>query len=55
MLKGKNMKPKQILLWDPDFTKVTKEEADRIRKAEESGFVDDSEIDWSHLKTVVKE
>ena len=44
---------KLVLAWDPDFTKVTEEEADRIRKAEESGFVDDSEIDWNHLKTAV--
>ena len=55
MLKGKGiMKPKQILAWDPDFTKVTEEEAERIRKAEESGFVDDSDIDWDHLDAIDK-
>lgn len=37
---------KLILAWDPDFTKVTPEEAAEIEAAENSGFVDDSEIDW---------
>jgi len=35
--------------WDPDFTKVTPEEAQRIKAAEESGFVADCDIDWDHL------
>ena len=39
----------QIEAWDPDFTKVTQEEAQRIKAAEESGFVEDSDIDWVHL------
>lgn len=40
---------KLVKAWDPDFTKVTKEEAESIKKAEESGFVDESEIDWNDL------
>ena len=45
---------KLVLAWDPDFTKVTEEEAERIQKAEESGFVDDSDIDWDHLDAIDK-
>ena len=40
---------KLVLAWDPDFTKVTPEEAARIKAAEESGFVDDDEIDWEKI------
>lgn len=35
--------------WDPDFTKVTPEEAARIDAAEKSGFVADGDIDWNNL------
>ena len=38
-----------VLAWDPDFTKVTKDEADRIAEAEASGFVDESDIDWNSV------
>ena len=40
---------KLVLAWDPDFTKVTPEEAARITEAENSGFVAESEIDWDNL------
>lgn len=40
---------KLVLAWDPDFTKTTPEEALRIDAAEASGFVDDSDIDWSKI------
>ena len=40
---------KLVLAWDPDFTKVTPEEAERIKAAEESGFVSESEIDWDNI------
>lgn len=40
---------KLVLAWDPDFTKVTPEEAKLIEEAENSGFVDESEIDWDNL------
>lgn len=40
---------KLILAWDPDFTKVTPEEAEKIKAAENSGFVDDEQIDWDHI------
>ena len=44
---------KLVKAWDPDFTKVTPEEAQRIQAAEKSGFVADSEIDWDHLEDIV--
>ena len=40
---------KLVLAWDPDFTKVTPEEAKRIAEAEESGFVSEDEIDWDNI------
>ena len=40
---------KLVLAWDPDFTKVTKEEAKQISEAEKSGFIDESEINWDNL------
>ena len=42
---------KMVKAWDPDFTKVTPDEARRIEAAEQSGFVDDSDIDWEHIGT----
>lgn len=42
---------KMVKAWDPDFTKVTPDEARRIEAAERSGFVDDSDIDWEHIGT----
>lgn len=40
---------KLVLAWDPNFTKVTPLEAIRIKAAEESGFVDDYDIDWDKI------
>lgn len=40
---------KLVLAWDPDFTKVTPQEAELIKDAEENGFVKESDIDWDHL------
>lgn len=36
--------------WDPDFTKLTPEEARRLKKAEEGEYVDEADIDWDHLE-----
>ena len=44
---------KLVKAWDPDFTKVTPEEAQRIKAAEESGFVVASAIDWDNLSAIV--
>jgi len=41
---------KLVLAWDPDFTKLTPEEARRLKEAEEGEFMDESEIDWEHLE-----
>ena len=40
---------KPVLAWDPAFTKVTDDEAARIRTAEESGFVPADKISWDDL------
>ncbi len=40
---------KLVLAWDPDFTKVTAEEAKRIEDAENSGYVDADDIDWESI------
>lgn len=37
------------LAWDPDFTKVTPKEHAEIERAEQSGFISDSDIDWDNL------
>lgn len=42
---------KLVLAWDPDFTKVTPEEAKQIEAAENSGYVDETEIDWDSIGT----
>ncbi len=39
----------RVLAWDPDFTKVTPEEAAQLQAAEASGFVPEEEIDWNDL------
>lgn len=45
---------KLVLAWDPDFTKVTPDEAARIAAAEESGFLAEDEIDWNNLAKYVQ-
>lgn len=45
---------KLVKAWDPDFTKVTPEEAARIEAAEKSGFIAESDIDWDDLGAVVQ-
>ncbi len=40
---------KLVLAWDPDFTKDTPSEAEHIAAAENSGFVDDADIDWTAI------
>lgn len=43
---------KLVLAWDPDFTKVTADEAARIEAAEKSGYVNNSDIDWDNLQSM---
>ena len=40
---------KLVRAWDPDFTKVTPEEAAQIAHAEASGYVAEEDIDWDNL------
>lgn len=40
---------KLVLAWDPDFTKLTPDEAKLLEDAENSGFVDADDIDWSKI------
>ena len=40
---------KLFLAWDPDFTKLTPEEAERLKTAEESGFIFEHDIDWDNI------
>lgn len=40
---------KLVKAWDPDFTRVTPDEAERITAAENSGFIADEDIDWDNL------
>lgn len=40
---------KLVLAWDPDFTKVTPDEATEVSAAENSVFIADEEIDWDNL------
>ena len=41
---------KLVKAWDPDFTKATPAEAEKMEAAEKSGFVEESEIDWDNLQ-----
>ena len=38
-----------VLAWDPDFTKLTPEEAKLLNEAENDEFVDAEDIDWSQI------
>jgi len=42
---------KLVIAWDPDFTKVTLLEAERIKRAEESGFICEEDINWDEVGT----
>lgn len=38
---------KLVLAWDPDFTKLTKDERKELETAEAEGYVDADDIDWN--------
>jgi len=40
---------KMLLAWDPDFAKLTPEEAKRLKAAENSGYILDEDIDWDKV------
>ena len=41
-----------LLAWDPDYTKLTSEEEKALTQVENSGFLNDEEIDWDHLDRI---
>lgn len=41
---------RMILAWDPDYTKLTEQERIRMEQAEESGFIDEEDINWDNLE-----
>lgn len=45
---------RMVLAWDPDFTRVTADEAEKIAAAEKSGFVDENDVDWENLSRYVE-
>jgi len=42
-----------VLAWDPDFTKLTPNEAAELVEAEKSGYIDEEDIDWNDLDKYV--
>lgn len=40
---------KLVRAWDPDYTRLTPQEALELNEAEESGFVDEGDVDWNKL------
>ena len=40
---------KLVLAWDPDYTKLTASDAEALKEAEQSGFIDETDIDWSQI------
>ena len=44
---------KLVQAWDPDYTKVTPQEAREIAEAEASGFVDEADINWDDLSQYI--
>lgn len=43
---------KLVRSWDPDFTRVTPQEAEQLAAAEQSGFIDSDDIDWDNLDKI---
>lgn len=41
---------KLVRAWDPDFIRLTPEEAAQLVAAEKSGFVDEKDVDWENLR-----
>ena len=41
---------RMLFAWDPDYTKVTEQEREKIAHAESSSFIDEDEIDWDNIE-----
>lgn len=39
-----------VLAWDSDYTKLTPKEAKELKEAENSGYIDEKDIDWNNLE-----
>ncbi len=39
-----------VLAWDSDYTKLTPKEAKELAEAENSGYIDEEDIDWDNLE-----
>lgn len=39
-----------VLAWDSDYTKLTPKEAVELAEAENSGYIDEEDIDWDNLE-----
>lgn len=39
-----------VLAWDSDYTKLTPKESKELVEAENSGYIDETEIDWDNLE-----
>lgn len=38
-----------VLAWDSDYTKLTPKEAKELEEAENSGYINEEDIDWDNL------
>ena len=38
-----------VLAWDSDYTKLTPKEAKELAEAENSGYINEEDIDWDNL------
>ena len=38
-----------VIAWDSDYTKLTPQEAASLDEAQNSGYIDEDEVDWDNL------
>ena len=38
-----------VLAWDPDYTRLTKQEEKDLAEAENGEYISDSEVDWDNI------
>lgn len=41
---------RDYIKWDSDYTKLTEQERIQMEQAEESGFIDEEDINWDNLE-----
>ncbi|MDE7365440.1 MAG: hypothetical protein K2N27_11305 [Ruminococcus sp.] len=42
-----------VLAWDSDYTRLTPKEAKELIEAENSGYIDEEDIDWDNLQNYI--